>query len=320
MKKKFLIVLLLVICFLIVGGNSVLASSEKVNLTVFTSKGCPHCVAEVEFLSDLQAEFPDLEIMALEVSQNSDNIQLFTDVGRELGIDVGSVPLTVVGEKYLVGFGENTTGPKIIALVEKCQADGCSDIVGEIVEKNNYSLEESVIVKSSKDNLVSEKKDKSSDSETVSVPILGDIDTKNVSLALVTVAIAAVDGFNPCAMWVLLFLITLLLGLKDRRKMWFFGIVFLVASAFVYFLFLSAWLNIFLFIGSLFWVKLIVAGVAIFGGIYSLRDFIVSKNSGCKVTGQKQKGKIVGYFQKVVSSKTLWFSVLGLVALAFLLI
>src|SRR5690606_32558608 len=91
-----------------------------------------------------------------------------------------------------------------------------------------------------------------------------------------------------------------------------------IASAVVYFLFLAAWLNIFLFAGSIWWVKLLIGAFAIGAGIYYVRDFIVNRNASCRVTGQKQKTKIIGYFRKIIGLKSIWLAALGLIALAFL--
>jgi hypothetical protein len=59
-----------------------------------------------------------------------------------------------------------------------------------------------------------------------------------------TIVLGAVDGFNPCAMWVLVFLIGLLVGMRDPVRMWSYGAAFLLTSAAVYFAFMAAWLNI----------------------------------------------------------------------------
>ena len=100
------------------------------------------------------------------------------------------------------------------------------------------------------------------------------------------------DGFNPCAMWVLLFLISLLLGMENKKRMWILGSAFIVASASVYFLFMSAWLNLILFLGFVSWVKILIGFFALLGGIYSIKEFVFNKDSGCKVTGDETRQKI----------------------------
>jgi len=110
-------------------------------------------------------------------------------------------------------------------------------------------------------------------------------------LPILTIVIAGLDGFNPCAMWVLIFLISLLLGMENKKKMWLLGSSFIVTSAAVYFLFLAAWLNLFLFLGFLIWIRVIIGIVAIGSGVYHLREWYVNKSGLCKVTGQERKTK-----------------------------
>ena len=66
---------------------------------------------------------------------------------------------------------------------------------------------------------------------SISVPFIGEIRTADLSLPLLTVLLGALDGFNPCAMWVLVFLIGLLLGMQDRFRMRVLGTAFIAGSA-----------------------------------------------------------------------------------------
>ena len=66
----------------------------------------------------------------------------------------------------------------------------------------------------------------------IDIPLIGKVDLKNLSLPIIAIVIGLVDGFNPCAMWILIFLITMLFDYKDRKKMWILGCTFLFTSAF----------------------------------------------------------------------------------------
>jgi hypothetical protein len=93
------------------------------------------------------------------------------------------------------------------------------------------------------------KEEKTGDASTqVSVPFYGTVQLKDFSLPIVTVILGGLDGFNPCAMWILIFLISMLIGMQDRRKMWIIGFAFIFVSALSYFLFITAWLQVMLFI------------------------------------------------------------------------
>jgi len=106
----------------------------------------------------------------------------------------------------------------------------------------------------------------------VVLPILGAVDERRLGLPLLTVAIGLLDGFNPCAMWVLLFLVSLLAGLHDRRRMLLVAGTFVAVSGIAYFLFMLAWLNVFLLIGASRTAEIVLGGLAVGIGALHLKD------------------------------------------------
>jgi len=153
--------------------------------------------------------------------------------------------------------------------------------------------------------------------ETLEVPVLGEINTGNLSLPLLSVVIGILDGFNPCAMWTLIFLISLLLGMKDKKRMWILGGTFIATSAFVYFLFLSAWLNFFLILGFVFWIRVAIGLVALGAGIYSLRDFYINREGGCKVTDSESRKKTLDKLKNITHKRDFIAALFGIILLAF---
>jgi hypothetical protein len=153
--------------------------------------------------------------------------------------------------------------------------------------------------------------------ESLTLPILGTIQTANLSLPALSVVFGLVDGFNPCAMWALLFLISLLLGMKDRKRMWILGTTFIVTSAFVYFLFLSAWLNFFLILGFVFWVRIVIGLIALGVGIYNLRDYHINKEGGCKVIDNEKRRKTFDKLEGIAHEKKFILALGGIILLAF---
>lgn len=89
---------------------------------------------------------------------------------------------------------------------------------------------------------------KAVDERIVNLPLFGKIDTTQISLPIFTIIIGLLDGFNPCAMWVLMFLLALLVYTRSRKKMFIVGGTFILVSGIVYYIFMAAWLNLFLFI------------------------------------------------------------------------
>ncbi|MCK9294233.1 MAG: hypothetical protein M0P70_04055 [Desulfobulbaceae bacterium] len=153
---------------------------------------------------------------------------------------------------------------------------------------------------------------------TFHIPLLGDRDAGSYSLPVLGAILGLVDGFNPCAMWVLVYLISLIMGLNDRKKIWLLVGSFLMASGVLYFLFMTAWLNAFLFIGYLRPLTLLIGLFALWTGIKNIREFIVTRGAvACKVTDGAAKQKTMGRIRQLVASPLTLASIFGIIALAF---
>ena len=87
--------------------------------------------------------------------------------------------------------------------------------------------------------------------DLVDLPWLGPVRWRAWGLPTFTLVVGLIDGFNPCAMWVLLFLLSLLVNLHDRWKILAVAGTFVVISGAAYYAFMAAWLNIFQLIGML---------------------------------------------------------------------
>lgn len=319
--RKYLLLIIIIVGVLLFPSFAA-AQESDVNLYLFWSKTCPHCAKEKVFLQEIAPDYPNLKIHDYEVSTKN-NALLLQRIGKELDIETSGVPITIIGKSHFVGYGDDeTTGKVIISLIEKVANEGDPDLVGTIIrndedKKNDQPqpttppLNESSIEKKSTENIMENIR------QQIKIPILGVVDTKRLSLPVLTVLIAAVDGFNPCAMWTLLFLISLLLGMKDRKRMWILGSAFIVSSAFVYFLFLSAWLNLFLFLGFIVWVRIAIGVVAFGAGGYYLYDFINNKTGGCKVTDDEKRQAIFEKLKNITQRKGLFLALAGIIALAF---
>lgn len=284
LHKKILLISILL--FGIIFSGSAFASEKKLDIYIFSAKGCPHCADEKLFLEKIEKKYDNIVVHDLEVTENDKNRELFQKTLNKLEIKSSGVPLTVIEEKYFIGFGSEESTGKMI----------------EGVIREKLDIQQTT----------------GSEIKTVNLPVLGEIDVKKFSLPVFTIIIGGLDGFNPCSMWVLLFLISLLLGMEDRKKMWILGSVFILSSAAVYFLFMAAWLNLFLFLGVILWVRLVIAGVAIFSGVYYLRDYFVNKEGECKVDGGGKKKEVFDKLKEIVHKKTFWWALLGIMALAFL--
>jgi glutaredoxin len=286
------------------------ADTNAVNAYLFYGSGCPHCAKERQFLSNvLINKYPDLKIHEYEVYYSSKNISLFEKVATKLKSDASGVPFLIIGDQYFVGYSDSISPIEIEQRVKQCSVENCPDSVASIV---GVSLTSNI---STNENIVQDEGDKGE--KIIDLPLIGKVDALKYSLPALTVVIGLLDGFNPCAMWTLLFLISLLLGMKDRKRMWILGATFIVASASVYFIFMAAWLNLILFLGFVIWIRILIGILALVGGGYSLKDYIFNKDSGCKVTGSEDRQRVFERLKLAVQLNSLWLALCGIIVLAF---
>lgn len=282
--------------------EEVTTANGDVDVYFFWAIGCPHCEDEKPFLDALSREFDYVTVHDFEVTGNKDNVDLLKKIGKELKVNVSGVPFTVVGDEYFVGWqSADTTGQAISQKVSDMHQNGGENVVENICSDCS--------------NVGNVKH--AEDAQPVKLPFLGTVDAGKYSLGVITVLIAAVDGFNPCAMWVLIFLITLLLRLKDRRKMWILGTAFIVTSAVVYFLFMVAWLNVINFLNYIPWIKFVIGALAIGLGIRSIHEYVTNPAGTCKVTTGNKQQKVFEKLKDVVQKKSFILSLIGIIALAF---
>ena len=175
----------------------------------------------------------------------------------------------------------------------------------------NYTIGYSSVIKDRIENFIEDENTTEYD-----IPILGKVDAKKVSLPLASAVIGFVDGFNPCAMWVLLFLISMLLGMKDRKRMWIIGITFLLTSALVYMGILLSWIKIVDTVSTSKIFQILIALVALIGGFINLRNYKKEQDSGCTVVDQKKRTKIFKKIKNFTGEKSLLLALLGVIGLA----
>lgn len=312
--KKILGLLVFTLIFL---AQPVFAQNIPVNAYFFYGDGCPHCAEERQYLFHvLKSEYPDLQVYEYEIYNNKNNAILLQKIAEKLNIRVDGVPFLVIGDKHFVGYANGISSQIIKQRVSECSITKCPDSIAsilgvEIPEKIQQVPIINEQAKNAQEPINQENK------KIIKLPLLGEVNTLSFSLPILTIIMGALDGFNPCAMWTLLFLISLLLGMKNRKRMWLLGIVFIVTSASVYFVFMSAWLNLILFLGFVVWIRMLIGILALAGGSYSIKEFIFNKNSGCKVTGNEQRQKTFEKLKLAVQQNSLLLALGGIVVLAF---
>lgn len=278
------------------------ASGGRVELTIFWEPGCPYCHRAKQFLEARPETRTWLMIRAIDVSASPEAQDKFMRANRLFALDRPGVPLIVVGNSHFLGFDTpEGVGRAIMNAASACLHQPCPTLDQALLgapppqsQGNQAGALPSVIT----------------------LPLIGRIETATLSLPALTIVLAAIDGFNPCAMWVLIFLIGLLLGVQDRIRMWLLGGAFLLTSGLVYFGFLAAWLNVFLFLGALIWVRIVVGLIAIGSGAYYLHAFATDAAAQCRVTNPTQRQRIMTALRASVNEKRFLAAVAGIVVLA----
>ncbi|MCZ7562586.1 MAG: hypothetical protein M5U08_01290 [Burkholderiales bacterium] len=292
------------------------ARAAPVDVYLFWGIGCPHCERAIPFLQALAAERPDLRVHFLEVTRQAANRTLFLEVASRMTPDDQrfGVPYTVVGERVFIGYDDAASlGARIRAAIDECRLAGCVDRVRPLVgpgvrpEPPRFAAAPPAMPVGGA----------SAVAGSVRLPLLGAIGLRDLSLPALTVVLAAADGLNPCAMWVLVFLIGLVAGMRDRRRMWLLGGVFLLASAAVYYLFMAAWLNVLLLVGMIAWIRIGIGLLALAGGGYYLREFIANPEGVCKVAADPGRRRTLDRLRALARTDALWTALGGIVLLAF---
>ncbi|MGZ8160749.1 MAG: hypothetical protein ACXWT4_18365 [Methylobacter sp.] len=287
-------------------GGLAESAERPLDVYLFWAEGCPHCSNEIDFIRQWTGKEPQVRIQYLEVTRTPANRKVFAAAVRHFGIQRPGVPLTVVGERFFEGYhDEATTGAEIKKAVAACLQFSCRDVVLPLLTGEEQQA-------------VPQPLDRAHEvPKALNLPVFGEISLVHVSLPVLTVMLAAIDGFNPCAMWTLVFLISLLVGLRDRFRMWVLGSVFIGASAAVYYLFMAAWLNVLLFLGMLFWIRLLVGFLALGGGGYYLHEYFVNPEAICKVTAPGARRRVLEQLRSLASERSFLLAASGIVLLAF---
>ncbi|MCA0927945.1 hypothetical protein [Ruegeria profundi] len=279
-------------------------AAQEVTVYVFWQEGCPYCSKAITAITEMAETDPELVVERIELGASTEGNTLFQTAIDTLGVKRPAVPLVVVGSMYQLGYAAGRSENGYLRMIEACRSERCPDIIAKL--RLGEETSGKVQMDATPEN----------DAETVALPFLGETSLSNLSLPVLTLVLAAIDGFNPCAMWVLALLIGMLLGVEDSRRMWTLGLVFLVATALMYFAVLSAWLNVVLWIGAVAWLRLAIGVLAIAAGLYYLREYWTNPEGICKVTGLDRKRSVTASFRRVVQEPSLLIASLSIGLLA----
>lgn len=258
-----------------------LDKTENINIYLFYSKTCKHCHEEEEYLNDLKEKYQDkINIYKYEVTENIQNKKIMQELKNTFDIANNGVPFTVIGENYILGFNE-TYKEEFITIINKYLSDNTDNT------------------------------NKSKTTENYNIPIIG----KTNSVILIAIILGFIDGFNPCAMWILLLLINMCISIKDKKKMIIVCLTFIITSGLIYFLSMIG-LGLIIDLTTITYIRNVIAVLAIILGIYNLLTFIKERNkTGCHIVKNEKRKNIISKINNILKHN----NILLLIGGAFLL-
>ncbi len=298
LKIKKLLLIIILGLFVTTFINNVKAN-DQINIYFFHSQYCLHCKEMDNYLTDLKTEYDNINIIYYEIS-DSDNNDLLLKVANTFN-QKAEVPFVAIGGLSFVGYNTQTTYD-IKEAIDLYLTRDYVDIVSKVINGQEVLITDF-------DTL---------NRNIIHIPIIGDVHIQSASLLLSAVVLGLVDGFNPCAMWVLIFLITMLINYNNRKRMWIIGITFLFTSALIYFMIMASWLKIAVSLTNVLWIRYLIGIFALVFGGWHILNYIKNrkKDIGCNVTDETKREKIIERIKNIVKRKNLIIALVGVIILA----
>jgi uncharacterized membrane protein HdeD (DUF308 family) len=264
---------------------------------VFVRTGCARCAAAKAWLSEFQRRYPGIEVVTCDIAADRGAREVLSQLVREHRTAAASVPVFHLCSTLVVGFdGPETSGTRVEKVLREWTRD-CRVPVGADAPESAAA---------------------EGGDEAVDVPFLGRLDPTRLGMPLFTLAIGLVDGFNPCAMWVLLLLLSVLVNLQSRWRILAVAGTFVVVSGVAYFAFMAAWLNVFEWIGMLRPVQVTLGLFAVAIGIVHVKDWFAFKQGPSLSIPEAAKPGIYARIRRIVTAENLAGAVVGAFVLAVL--
>lgn len=271
------------------------AAERSVRLYVFWSSRCPHCTAAMPFVEDLALHYPWLKLEAYEIYAHAENRPRFKAMAELLDSDAGSVPTFMWCGQQSVGFSEPaTSGPVLEQALRECYAQAYGTAPAEPL-------------------FLATADDAPQDAAT---PLPGGLDPERLSLPALTLVMASLDAFNPCAFFILLMLLSLLVHARSRRLMLLVGGVFVFFSGLIYFLFMAAWLNAFRWIGGIQLVTIAAGLLSVAIGLANIKDFFWLKRGVSLSLSEASRNSLLARMRGLLRGNSVPALLAGTVVLA----
>jgi glutaredoxin len=277
------------------------------DIEVFVRNGCPHCAKAELFLQRLKREQPALKIVSHDVVEESAALAQLHQLAKNSGLGAVRVPAFWVGEQLIVGYSDEiTTGQLIRNALAQTKIRKNQAASGSCEAEQPFSCEADAGL-----------------STHVTPPFFLDflghrLSLDEVGLPIFTLVMGLLDGFNPCSMWVLILMISLLAPMNNRLRMFAIAGTFVAVEGLAYFIFMAAWLNLFLFIGLSRISEIVIAVIALLAGLINLKDFRFYGKGFSLSIPDAAKPDIYARIRRILQAKNLAGALIGTVVLAIL--
>mgnify|MGYP003585059252 CR=1 FL=1 len=300
--------------------NVFLFSASTVKIEYFGRKDCKNCSNLEVFLKDISSKRKDIEYVEYKIDEKKEDKKFFDETTEKLKLVKGT-PIIYVNEHIIQGFNTpDTTGEEIIKLIEKEKKKEKIPSLKEYLENGNYSSVSNNGALCEGEEIceipgLTQNKERE---VIVNIPFINKrIDLTNYSLPLMSLILGTIDGFNPCAMWVLVLFLTALIAVGNKMKMFRVAGLFIFAEAIMYYMILNAWLYTWDFVGLDRWVTPVVGIVGVAGGIFFIRNYIKKGDElSCEVTDFEKRAKISKKIRDIANKPFTFLTALGIIGLA----
>jgi glutaredoxin len=311
---------------------------EMCGITLYTRPGCARCADAKAWIPSFLARYPGFAAVSVDIAADAAGRARLEQLVKKNGVGGVSVPVLQICNSVVIGFdAAATTGRRIEQLVDRWAAD-CPTSQPESPPLRDSSDTTAPILPTSDERASQPRSDASAEPldqrddqpivheqaepAVTDVPALeifnGWLDPRRLGMPLFTLAVGLIDGFNPCAMWVLLLLLSILVNLKDRLRILAIAGTFVFVSGAAYFAFMAAWLNVFQWIGYVRPVQVCLGLLALVIGTIHVKDFVAFKQGVSLSIPEAAKPGIYDRMRGIVNANDLPAAIAGAFTLAVL--
>jgi thiol-disulfide isomerase/thioredoxin len=254
-------------------NKSPVDKQQQIELFFFWSHYCPHCLEARPFVEGLAQRYAWLNLHSHDLVNNQANVNLYVTMAKQLGMTPNAVPAFIFCGQMQVGFDSAAT-------------------TGKELENKLLACHQA-------------QQPKPQAEESFDIPLLGKVHYQDFSLPVFTLIIAALDAFNPCAFFVLFFLLSLIVHSRSRWRIAVIGATFVIFSGLMYFAFMAAWLNLFLFTQELSMITALAGLIGIVIGIINIKDYFFFQQGVSLSIADSAKPKLFQRMRNITQSENL---------------